>query len=202
MKQVGRYWEIDELLPLLLRDMPFYRNSGGGVTLSGGEPTLVMDFAAEVARELTARGIPVLLETCGDFDWDRFQEKLLSHLDQIYVDLKLVDRETHLRYTKRDNDRILANLARLIAQTSVPVLVRTPLIPGITMDPANLVAIARWLSDHGRSRIALLPYNPLWLAKATGLGKALAYDRAVWMTPEERAAVKKIFSGFELEREI
>lgn len=199
---IGKYYFVPELVTELGRDQAFYRNSGGGVTLSGGEPTLVIAYAAELARELKARGIPVLLETGGDFDWDRFQEKLLPHLDQIYIDLKLVDRETHLRYTKRDNDRILANLARLIAQTQVPVLVRVPLIPGITATPENLTAVARWLSDHGRSKIALLPYNPLWLAKAQGLGKTLAYDRAVWMTPEERAAVKKIFSGFELEREI
>ncbi len=71
---IGIYYPAGELVDTLLRDKPFYDNSGGGVTLSGGEPTVIMDYTAEVARKLKEAGVHVLIETCGDFDWARFRK--------------------------------------------------------------------------------------------------------------------------------
>jgi len=201
LSMIGRYYEPDELVELLARDRAFYDNSGGGVTLSGGEPTLFMDYAAGLAARLQERGIRVLLETCGDFDWERFQEKLLPLLDQVFIDLKICDGKLHQKFTGRDNARIKANLERLM-KSGPPVLVRAPLVPEITATRENLEAVAAWLRERGISHIALLPYNPLWLAKARGLGADLDYQRETWMSKEEREAVKKIFEGFTLEREI
>jgi pyruvate formate lyase activating enzyme len=199
---VGKYYTPDELVEALARDQAFYDNSGGGVTLSGGEPTLALDYTAEVAKKLKERGIQVLIETCGDFDWDRFKEKLLPYVDLVFVDMKLCAEDLHKKFTKRDNTRIKQNIERLIARSAPPALVRVPLVPEVTATRENLEAIAAWMRGHGLKRIALLPYNPLWLQKARGLGQSPAYRRDTWMSKEEREEVKRIFEGFEIERDI
>lgn len=197
---VGKYYSPDDLVETLVRDRAFYDNSNGGVTLSGGEPTVVMDYTAEVARELKQRGINVLIETCGDFDWDRFAAKLLPYVDIVYADLKLVSDDLHRQFTGRSNARITENIERLIGADGIDLWIRVPLIPGVTTTRENLEAIAGWLCQRGVHRIALMPYNPLWIGKAKALGKSLPYQRDTWMTEEERRAVKEVFAGFQIAR--
>ncbi len=183
---VGEPYELGTLVESLVHDEPFYRLSGGGVTLSGGEPTLHMAFAGELAAALSARAIPVLLETCGHFAWAPFEEKLLPHLDTVYVDVKLHDPELHRRYTGVDNRRIIENLGCLSGVASrLEVLPRVPLVPRITDGEENLRAIASLLADLGFERVALLPYNPLWHSKRQALGLALTYAQESWMSEAE-----------------
>ncbi len=199
---VGTKYEPEELAEMLLKDKDFYDNSGGGVTLSGGEPTLFLDYTAQVADVLHKAGVHVCLETCGQFDWERTAQKLLPSVDLVYVDIKLVDPGLHKKYTGIENSSILANIEKLISHDGLEVLVRVPLVPEVTATAENLEAIARWLDGHGIKRIALLPYNPLWLTKARGLGKILKYSHDEWMNQEEREEVKRVFNDFELERDI
>jgi len=202
LSAIGRYYTPEALVEELVRDKRFYDNSGGGVTLSGGEPTLFAEYSGAVARMLKQRGVRICLETCGDFEPERFASQILPHLDLVLVDVKLLDAQLHKRFTGRDNGRILRNIEGLLAQSAVEVLVRVPLIPEVTATPDNLAAIAAWLRERGVGRIALLPYNPLWISKAQGLGRPPGYERKAWMSPAERDAVKNIFSGFILERDI
>jgi pyruvate formate lyase activating enzyme len=116
---VGKYYSPDELLETLARDQAFYDNSKGGVTLSGGEPTLVMDYAAEVARKLKQRSINVLIETCGDFDWGRFEAKLLPYVDIVYADLKLLSDDLHRQFTGRSYARITEYIKKLIGAEGI-----------------------------------------------------------------------------------
>ncbi len=170
---VGEALEVDEVVRRLLRDAPFYRRSGGGVTFSGGEPALHPTFAGQVAERLQAEGIPVLLETAGLFGWSAFATHLLPHLTEVYFDLKVFDPAVHRQVTGADNRRILENLRRLAvraARGDVELLPRVPLVPGITTEAENLAAIAAFVRDLGLPRLALLPYNPLWIAKRRGLG--------------------------------
>jgi len=199
---VGRAYTPRALADLLTLDKAFYDNSGGGVTLSGGEPTLFLDYTAALARILKMRGIRVLIETCGDFEWSRFESHLLPDIDQVFVDLKILDNSLHLHYAGRSNGRIKDNIRRLVRLPTPKTLVRIPLIPEITTTRENLEAISRWLRRAGVTRIALLPYNPLWIGKAKGLGRSLRYARDQWMPREERDQIKKIFQGFEFERDI
>ena len=180
----GEQWGLDELIALLLRDEPFYRHSGGGVTLSGGEPTLFPRFAGELVAGLAERGVHVLLETCGHFDWSDFERHLLPHLSAVYFDIKLADEESHRRHTGRGNRRIHDNLRLLAASGVDDLLPRIPLVPGITDAPANLEASADLLLDLGLGRIALMPYNPLWVSKRQALGLDLRYDHREWMSPD------------------
>lgn len=194
---IGRRRDLDDLVALLCRDRAFYDNSGGGVTLTGGEAALFVEWVGELSRRLKEAGVHVLLETCGHFDWSKAEAMLLPHVDAVYIDLKLVDPEAHLRHCGRDNRTILENLDRLLAR-GADVLVRIPLIPGITATPEALAEAAALLRHKGVQKVALLPYNPLWQSKTASLGRAARYQRESWLTPAETAAAAAAFSGFEL----
>ena len=197
---VGRRYDLDELTGALLRDRSFYRNSGGGVTLSGGEATLYCDYAGALARQLQEASTHVLLETCGHFEWERFAAQLLPHLDAIYFDLKLADPAAHERWCGRDNRLIIENLDRLIDQrgTGRPeVLVRIPLVPNLTCTRDNLEAVAELLRTRGAECVALLPYNPMWIPKALALGRPAPEqpgDR--WLDADELALAQAVFEDF------
>ncbi len=195
---VGQRYELNALVRLLRRDEVLYRNSGGGVTLSGGEPTLFMEFVGALAQRLAAANVHVLLETSGHFDFERFEEHLAPHLSEIFVDLKLLDPEAHERACGRSNETILANIARML-EGRVPVTVRIPLVPGLTATAENLTAAAAWLRARGVARVVLLAYNPLWAPKASGVGAPLRYEQRGWLTEAEKESARAAFEGFAVE---
>ncbi len=205
LSRVGKAMAVEEIVEAVRRDLPFFRTSGGGVTLSGGEPTMYMDFSSRLLKELKKEGIDTLLETCGQFDHARFIKELYPHLDHIYFDLKLHDPGEHRRYCGVSNDRILDNFARLYRAAldgGVPVLPRIPLVPGITARPRNLEALARFLAEHGARRVALMDYNPLWVEKGAKVGTDNPHARdesmRTFMNREEAARCRAAFSSFEL----
>jgi len=194
----GTEYSVDEVAELLLKDEPFYRHSGGGVTLSGGEPAMYPAFVGQVARRLREKNVHVLMETGGQFDFDQVENHLLPHLSAIYFDVKLADPELHKKYVGPDNRRIQENLKRLVSFKDL--LPRVPLIPGITDTDENLKSIAKLLSDLDLSRVMLLPYNPLWLSKRRALGMDMPYSHDSFMSPEEIERCRGIFekAGFNL----
>jgi len=189
--------EVEALVEALLRDVLFYQHSGGGVTLSGGEPTMFMEYAGRVAAGLRRHGVNVLLETCGHFVWQSFTQHLLPHLSAVYFDLKLVDPEEHRARAGPSNRIILANLRRLAARAShedgLELLPRVPLVPGITDGEQNLQGIADLLIHLSLHRVAFLPYNPLWVAKQRAMNLDLPYGHEEWMSLEQIAACAAIF---------
>jgi len=191
---------VESLVSEIAKDEPFFRVSGGGVTLSGGEPLLDMGYAGTLAAALKARGVHVLVETCGLFDFDRFAELVLPHVDTVYLDIKLMDSDGHRRHCGAPNKAILENISRLSRLgegTDADFLIRVPLVPGITATRENLTDIAGFLSELGLDRVTLLPYNPLWHEKCVKIGERSPYDgvpgMTSWMTPEEVASCVKIF---------
>lgn len=194
LRQVGRYLSPARLVELLLRDLPFYRHSHGGVTLSGGEPTLYPDYAAAVLPPLRDAGVHVALQTCGEFDYETFAASFLPHLDVVFYDVKLADRDLHRRHTGVANDLILSNLRRLVREGGVTVHARVPLVPGVTDAIENLRAIVALLRSAGANDVTLLPYNPLGVAAAPRLGRAPPPLSARFMRPHEERAV---FAAFE-----
>lgn len=185
-KPVGEWIALDELLYRLRQDRLFYRSSGGGITLSGGEPTMQMEFAGTLLQTLKAEGIHTAIETSGFFNYRRFSQQLLPWLDLIYFDLKLMNDTESRRYTGQSNRLILNNFARLAQQSAVPVIPRVPLIPGITTTEKNLQSIAEFLEANRIGAATLLPYNPLWHDKAGKLGNVLTYQRKTFMTQDEQ----------------
>lgn len=170
LELVGRRYDVEELYRILLRDKLFYETSGGGVTLSGGEPTAQLAFCGELLQRLHREGIHTAMETNGFFVWEEFQVACLPYLDLILFDVKIADCGRHLEVTGIGNEVILANLQRLLAIRPDKVIARIPLIPGYTADIDNisrLVALLKGLKVHSCS---LLPYHPYGLDKAEKVG--------------------------------
>lgn len=198
LRRIGRHYETDTLLDILLRDSVYYQTSGGGVTLSGGEPTLSLDYAADLLRKLKSQGIHTAIETNGFFEWSRFKAEMLDYLDLILFDVKLADPGLHVRYTGRGNDVILENLARVVAERPWDVIARVPLVPGITATEDNLRAISGLLRELGVTRCRLLPYNPLGLSKRGAIGKPTAERHRRSLAEDELAWFEGLFSWAEV----
>jgi len=162
---IGRRWTPEELLAQVAKDVAFYETSGGGVTVSGGEPTMQPDFVEALLRLCREAGIATALDTCGYADWGVY-ERLLPYLDLVLYDLKILDRERHRQATGVYPDRILANAAA-IAERGMPMWVRTPVIPGYTDDEENIEALAAFIHSHLPTvqRWDLLAYTNLGVAK-------------------------------------
>ncbi len=193
---LGRTVTVDELLGVLRKDRAYYDASGGGVTLSGGEPTLQADFVEALLRGLKAEGIATALDTCGLCSIDTL-ERLLPFTDLLLYDLKLSDPALHRQYTGSANGRILDNLRHLRQmQSRLPfrLWIRTPLIPGATATPENLAALGNYLSealDGCVERWELCAFNNLCRDQYTRLGLEWAYAQAPLMSAAELSACEQ-----------
>ncbi len=167
---VGREYELEELVEILLRDRLFYERSGGGVTLSGGEPTQQLLFISALLERLHHEGIHTIIETNGLFSYEQFASACLNQLDLIFFDLKLSDSDQHRQVIGYDNRVILANLSRLLESRAEDVIVRIPVIPGYTASPENIDQIGQFLRQQKVLRYSLLPYHPYGLVKAEAIG--------------------------------
>jgi pyruvate formate lyase activating enzyme len=173
LRMIGRYYTPSELAEILMKDRIFFNTSEGGVTFSGGEPTLFPEYVAEVAEELHKNGIHTAIQTCGYFDPALFTSILLPHLDLIYFDLKLFDPKEHKTWTGRTNKLILTNFIDIVRVAGPKVVPRIPLVPGITATKENLSSLALFLKESGSPNYALLPYNSGGMQKRVFLGKPL-----------------------------
>ncbi len=185
LDSVGKTMSVDDILKKILPDKPFFETSGGGVTLSGGEPTLYMRFTARLLQALKQHQIHTLLETCGYFDFNQFLETIYPLLDAIYFDIKMIDSAAHKKYCGVPNEKILDNFTKLYRKAShdgKKVLARTPLIPDITDTESNVREIAAFLNKLNIADAALLAYNPLWHEKSSKVGVENPYQKNKAMT--------------------
>ena len=181
----GKQYSIEALTDLLVRDIEYYRNSGGGVTLSGGECGLFPEYLNGLLIELKKRDIHILMETSGHFDYEKFRELALGYLDTVYYDLKFADTVTHHKYCGKTNQLILFNFQRLSTEKNIIVQPRIPLIPGLTDTEHNLLGIADFLRGLGITDIDTVPYNPTSWGKYVSLGRQSPNLPETFMKPEE-----------------
>jgi pyruvate formate lyase activating enzyme len=154
----GREATAEEVVAEILKDKPFYDNSAGGATLSGGEPLLQHAFAAEILRRCHDSGVHTCLDTAANVPWQAFEEAL-AHTDLVLLDLKIMDPARHKEATGVGNELIHAN-ARRLADAGRPIIVRVPVIPGYTDDEANIAAIADLVRQFPTlDHLELLPYH-------------------------------------------
>ena len=182
LELVGRRYTMDELVKFLLRDRLFYETSGGGVTLSGGEPTAQMDFCGELLHQLKKHSIHTAIETNGFFEWHRFEQTCLDNLDLILLDVKIADSHQHERITGRPNETTIANMKQLAQLRPDDTIVRIPLIPGYTDSEKNVRNIATLLQRAGIRHYSLLAYHPHGISKGKIVDKA---DNTLTTTPLE-----------------
>jgi pyruvate formate lyase activating enzyme len=167
----GRETGVGELGAELLRDISFYKRSGGGVTLSGGEPLLQADFAASVFRFLKEHRIHTALDTAGNVPWASF-EKVLPWVDLVLFDIKIADPKRHEEMTGAGNRLILENFRRLNGEKTA-VWVRTPLIQGVNDDDSETGGRIRILAEAARmEKVELLPFHRYGIGKYASLGMA------------------------------
>lgn len=168
-KLVGKHMTVDEVMAEVLKDRVFYENSGGGVTLSGGEPTAQPDFTLAVLRNCKEEGLHIVLDTCGYVSWSTM-ERLLEYVDLVYYDIKCIDAEKHSAATGLRNDIILDNAKRIARYK--PMRVRVPLVPGFNDSKDEIEAIAHFVkAEIGSLDMDLLSYNKM------GEGKYRPLDR-------------------------
>lgn len=166
----GQWWESEVLADRLLRRSDLYEATGGGVTLSGGEPLLQAEFATELLSKLEGK-VHRAIETSGYARPETF-ERVIGHCDFVFMDLKLADAEAHRRYTGVDNGQILKN-ARLLKESGIPHRFRIPLIPAVTDTDDNLRALAEIV---GSDEAELLSYNRLAPAKYASVGRVFSSE--------------------------
>jgi pyruvate formate lyase activating enzyme len=193
LRLVGTYYPVKDLVEILLQDSLLYRYSEGGVTLSGGECALYANYVGRLAKALKTESIHVTIETSGFFEYGRFAEQILPHVDLVYYDLKIADAAGHKLRTGRRNGRILGNFRRLMTERPESVHPRIPLIPTITTTKENLSAIVRFLKECGAAKVSLLPYNPCGLEKYPRLGKPAPPLPRSFMAPEDEEAIFSMF---------
>ncbi len=153
----GRRMTVPEVVREVAKDQVFFDQSGGGVTLSGGEPLMQPEFAEALLVALRERRIRTALDTCG-LAQPEVVERIQPYVDLFLYDLKVMDQATHLKYTGVKNELILRNLAWL-ADAGSSVIVRLPVIPGVNDGADNLDTLAGFMTAHGLRDIDLLPYH-------------------------------------------
>ncbi|MHB1130766.1 MAG: glycyl-radical enzyme activating protein [Chloroflexota bacterium] len=187
LRLVGRWLTVDDVMREVLRDAAFYRRSGGGVTLSGGEPLAQPGFAAELLRACYEHNIGTAVETAGLVGWPAF-EQVLPYVETFLYDVKHMDDVEHRRLTGVSNRLILENLRRL-RELDAAVILRLPLIPPLNTSAENLGATADLAAELGIKQVHLMPFHQLGKDKyrRLGLDYELAERPGLRDTPEGSA---------------
>lgn len=164
----GRIISSEEVIAEAVQDEVFYRNSGGGVTLTGGEVLYQPDFAQEIIMGLKQLDIHTIVETSGMGNW-KYLEQMVPYTDQFYYDIKTIDPDKHVKFTGASNKSIIDNLQRL-AQKTQNITIRVPLIPGYNDSCDDVCSIYNHILKLNLRNIHLLPYNASAGAKYEWLG--------------------------------
>ena len=167
----GRHYTAEELFREVERDAAFYRRSGGGITVGGGEPTLQAEFVGDFLSLCRSHFFHTAMETSALTAWDRLAP-ILSHLDLLYIDLKHMNESRHLEWTGASNGLILENIRR--AAQVCQLILRVPVVPGFNDSADNIAATARFAKDLGNLflRLELLPYHQFGIHKYDELDRA------------------------------
>lgn len=195
----GTQYSVKDLVRELKKDEMFYEESGGGVTLSGGEVMCMdMDYIEELAKTLHRQGITVTIDTSGFAPYGNFK-RILPYTDTFLYDIKAMDNEVHKKYVGADNTLILENLKKL-SEDNARIYIRIPTIGGVNADEASMKAVIRWLTEEKIKvqQVNLLPYHDTGSSKYARL--ETGYESELFETPshEEMEEFARLFkeAGF------
>ncbi len=198
MEMLGKEVGLDDLITELLKDKVYYDKSGGGVTLSGGEPLMQPDFAANLLRALKEKGVSTAVDTCGMCSSTTL-EKMLPHTDLILYDLKEIDPVRHKEFTWQDNRRALDNLLFIrdylaASPGSRALWIRTPLIPGATAARETIERVGDFIHRNLEGTVQrweLCAFNNLCRDKYRRLGMQWKYATTPLMSKDEVAGLEQ-----------
>jgi pyruvate formate lyase activating enzyme len=185
----GVSMSVKEVFAIVMRDEIFYRQSGGGITLSGGEPLVQSEFALALLREAHRNTISTAVETSGEFPLETLL-MVSRYIDLFLYDFKIFDEEKHYRYTGNSNRNIKKNLSAL-AGTGAEILVRMPLIPGVNDSPEDMQKTLDYLRGIGIKRFTILPYHQYGSGKYASIGIPYALSA---LNPPENTVVESLRS--------
>ena len=189
-KVCGKEYTVDEVFDEIIKDKAFYENSSGGVTFSGGECMLQMDFLIEILKKCKENGIHTAVDTAGHIPFESF-EKILPYTDLFLYDIKMFDSQKHKKYTGVGNELILENLKKLF-KSKAKIWIRIPIISDINDSVEEMQKIKDFLDENGKpEKIELLPYHAMGENKYSAIGKEA--QRFVPPDEEELKELKAIF---------
>lgn len=196
---MGRDMTASEVFEDVHGDAIFYQNSGGGVTLSGGDPVAQPDFAKSILKLCRDAAIHTAIETCGFATWDVLKG-ILQYTDLVLYDLKHMDPVKHKEYTGISNELILENVKKIIKELSLPMLIRLPIMPGYNDSIEDMERTAQFIANDLKNieKVHLLPYHRLGETK---YARMETLNHAIPIIPpsdEHMENLKKIFDSFDL----
>ena len=166
----GKDMTVDEILAEVMKDESFYKNSGGGMTISGGDPLFSPAFTLELLKKAKDKGLHTCIETCGHAKWEDV-EALIPYVDLFLWDVKETDSLRHKEYTGVSNERIMENLRRLDA-AGAEIILRCPIIPGYNDREEHLLSIGRLAEELSSVvEVNVEPYHPMGSSKSEELGE-------------------------------
>ncbi len=200
-KTVGRDVTVEEVLKIVKQDMPYYRRSGGGMTLSGGEMLCQSDFAYALLRGAKEAAINTAVETTGFAPYEKI-EKLLPYIDTVLMDIKHTDSAKHQQFTTQPNERILENAVK-IAANAKKLIIRVPVIPTFNDTEEEIAGIARFAAGlKGVEEIHLLPYHRFGKDKYDGLGREYLMGDLPSPTDAKMQQLKSVAERYGLKCQI
>ncbi|ABO51256.1 glycyl-radical enzyme activating protein family [Desulforamulus reducens MI-1] len=190
LNMYGELKRVDEVIELVEQDSSFYMRSGGGITLSGGEPLVQAEFALEVLKEAKRRRLNTAIETCGYADWEK-AVTVFEYVDNILFDIKSINSTRHKQFTGVGNETILENFKKLCnCFPNTPITVRTPVIPGFNDTEQDILAIIDFIKCYPNVKYEILAYHRLGEPKYTYIGREYLLS-GVKPIPEERISTLK-----------
>lgn len=193
----GRYITVEELFDTVKKDEQFYRTSGGGVTIGGGEPTFQPEFLGAFIKKCKDKHLHIAVDTCG-YTTDDDERRILEEADLLLFDLKCMDTNKHLEYTGAPNEKILGNL-KILNVIGKPIIIRIPIVPGYTDSPENIKSSAEFLSGlRSVERVDLIGYHEFGLIKYGQLGRDHRLEGVHPLSEERLNEIGHVFRGYGL----
>jgi pyruvate formate lyase activating enzyme len=193
---VGKEMTVKEIMKEISKDLTFYDESGGGVTFSGGEPLLQVDFLDMLLSECKRKNVHTAVDTSGYASAASF-EKIKDKVDLFLYDIKIMDEKKHRKYTGVSNKLVLENFRRL-AENESNIVVRFPVVPGINDDKNNISRLGEIVFSYGVKRIHLLPYHRAGIEKYRSLGKSYKLKTTENPSGHKLSLIKKQLEVLEL----
>ncbi len=194
---VGEYKTIAEVMKEVESDRLFYEHSGGGMTVSGGEPLVQWEFVCQLLKACREKDLSTALDTCGDSPWE-VMEKVLEYTDLVLFDIKHMSPEQHRKATGRSNELILDNLRKTAAK-GIRLWLRIPIIPGYNDSEENLEKVAKLGAEVGVEKVWLLPYHNWGMSKYESLGRRYPFEPTASLTDEDVESLEKLITDFGVE---
>lgn len=195
----GKEYTVDEVLKAVLQDKVFYRQSGGGVTVSGGEPLMQIDFVEELLNRLKGEGIHTAVDTCGAASFDALKRSA-PYTDLFLYDIKLMDDQKHKEYTGVSNKFIIDNLIKL-NKIHNNINIRMPIIEGVNADVSHIEQTLDVIKGLNIKKVSLLPYHDFAKYKYYKLGRTYDENRMAKPSDEKMNIYKEMFEkeGYEVK---